>query len=735
MPPKGDTKGKPTGSTDQYHHYIPRFILRRYQVGPARPKAERQRLFRRTGIDPEYVYYWDVAKNTLELRSIGQVYGVRNLYQDCKNTDNVNAAERKLSVLEHKAAMVISDLHAALPTGRFSVKRRPLEDLRKFLYVMHYRSSRLVDVYFDENHPDNVPMRPWIIHCKKTHGFKSPAEMWLHMLNYYLDNSHSQLMTHAAGITDKYGMGGVMGFMLPDNQVPPEIEHFPAISYQTNCGGHYTCIWQAADEEEFVLTHNGFGLWEGRVDGQPYVHRIFIISPRVIIVLRSVVLTIKDFTEKMAPSIQSSLLEIENGPPTCRRTQEFPDRDTVTAMENYRSSKQADGDVFTFNIKKLTVTQTMEVNSVLLDNVRKDGSVTFVSKTNMLRTARTFSGVLYHVFCNPRIFGLLNLLQDDLKSENASGIDAMKVVHFELFGLLLDASTGNRTFASAYERARKVLAVIVDQIHFSSVFASEIEERVGTVCARFLSNCDGDKLPPYVSWIETLPLETSTALFPFVFAVMEGSGFARAPSTSPLDVIQDEAVVLTFLEHVSVNVDGWYKLMTNDAGAALILSQLFEEGTTPDDVMMTLVTHIAASPQKCNSHYERACVLHRAICVSGPMRNKLTMYCSSSIAAIVTGLSLIIPSNKRSEQPNARLSNRLSQAHWLQLVQMIKDSMGQGEVSFTSGRGELPSSDIRHMADDVIVVGVLLWMAKERSDFLDNFCRPRKILLVKKEAK
>jgi len=674
----------------------------------------------------------------LELRSIGQVYGVRNLYRDCKNTDNVNAAERKLSVLEHKAAMVISDLHAALHTGKFSVKRRPLEDLRKFLYIMHYRSSRLADVYFDENHPENAPMRPWIIHCKKMHGFKSPAEMWLHMLHYYLDNSHSQLMTHAAGVTDKYGMKSVMDFMLPNNHVPPEIEHFPAISYQTNCGGHYTCIWQAADEEEFVLTHNGFGLWEGRVGGEPHVHRIFIISPRLIIVLRSKVLTLEDVAQKLAPSIQSSLLEIEQGPPavTYRGTQEFPLGDTLTTMENYRSSKQAEEDVFTFNIKKLTVTQTMEVNSVLLDNVRKDGSVTFVSKTNMLRTARTFSSVPYHAMCNPRIFGLLSLLKDDLKSGNAFGIDPMKMVHFELFALLLDASTGNRIFTSAYERARKVLAVIVDQIHFSSVFASEIEERVGTICRQFLSNCDGDKLPPYVSWVETLPLETSTALFPFVFAVMGASGFAQGSSTSPLDVIQDEAVVLTFLEHVSVNVDGWYKLMTSDPGAALILSQLFEEGTTPDDAMMTLVTHIAASPQKFNSHYERARVLHCAICVSGPMRNKLTTYCASSIAAIVTGLSLIIPSNKRSEpEPNVRLLMRLSQAHWLQLVQMIKDSMGQGGVSFTSGRGELPSSDIRQMADDVVLVGVLLWMAKKRSDFLDNFCRPRKIPLMKMEAK
>ncbi|KAL4063789.1 hypothetical protein J3A83DRAFT_4104287, partial [Scleroderma citrinum] len=393
MPPNENAKNRPARSTDQYHHFIPRFILRRYQVGPVRSKSERQRLFRRTGIDPEYVYYWDVAKGALDLRPISQVYGIQNFYRDCKNTDNVNMVEQKLSVLERKAAEVISNLHATLPTGKFTVKRRPLEDLRKFLFVMHYRSSYLPNVYFDENHPDNRPMKPWIIQCKKRHGFKSPTEIWLHMLQYYLDNSHSQLMAHAATITDKYGFINVHSFMLPGNHVPPEIEKFPAITYQSNCGHHYTCIWQAADDEEFVLTKNGFGLWEGLIEGQPHIHRIFVISPRIVIVLRNRLLNMESVSVPLAPRISSDLLEIEQEPPAVAY-RGMPDlskvSDTMVALESYRSSKQADEDIFTFDIKKLTVTQTMRVNAVFLDNVRKDGSITFVSKTSMLRTARTF---------------------------------------------------------------------------------------------------------------------------------------------------------------------------------------------------------------------------------------------------------------------------------------------------------------------------------------------------------
>ena len=76
----------------------------------------------------------DAANDTLDLRSTSQVYGVQNLYRHRKNTENVNVVEEKLAVLERKAADVIKELLEALTTDKFSVKRRSLEDLRKFLF-------------------------------------------------------------------------------------------------------------------------------------------------------------------------------------------------------------------------------------------------------------------------------------------------------------------------------------------------------------------------------------------------------------------------------------------------------------------------------------------------------------------------------------------------------------------------------------------------------------------------
>ena len=78
-----------------------------------------------------------------------------------------------------------------------------------------------------------------------------------------------------------------------------------------------------------------------------------------------------------------------------------------------RGSKEADEDVFTFSIKKLTAFETMEVNAVLLENVPEDGSITFASKACMLRTARTFCTLPQHFKCNPMISRLVKKLENN----------------------------------------------------------------------------------------------------------------------------------------------------------------------------------------------------------------------------------------------------------------------------------------------------------------------------------
>lgn len=557
MPSKKNKKSKATqkpaqtANKDQYHHFIPRFILRRFQERPAKSKRERRELFRQNGVQAEYVHYWDAVNDILDLRPIGQVYGLQNLYRDCRNTENVNVVEDKLSVLESNAANIIEELHKALPTNRFSTKRRPLEDLRKFLFIMYYRLSVVKDTYFDENHPENAWSKSWIEEYKQTHGFQSSAETWVHILGYFLDNSHLQLMEHGEKILRKDVLDDIRKFRT--NQVPPDIEHFPALAYQSNCGKYYTCIWQAAVGEEFVLTNTSFGLWEGLIMNEPSIHRIYVISPRIVIVFRSNEL--RHAIQLQAP-ISSSLVGIEQdrAEVTYHTTEHW-----MSGGVDQRGSKEADEDVFTFSIKKLTAFETMEVNAVLLENVPEDGSITFASKACMLRTARTFCTLPQHFKCNPMISRLVKNLENNTTPDKSCDTNPLELVHFELFELLLGISTGNKTFTSEYDRARKIIDIVLGQTHVSTDFMYEIYNRAIITAAYFLEDCGGEPLPSRGSWAETLPLDRSTPPFS-LFKTMQIHGFGHRPAGNVLDIVRDEAVALLFLKVVSVNPEGWYKL-------------------------------------------------------------------------------------------------------------------------------------------------------------------------------
>ncbi|KAG1821491.1 hypothetical protein EV424DRAFT_1322226, partial [Suillus variegatus] len=380
----------------QYQHFIPRFILRRFQVGQVKSKTERRKEFRRTGVEPEYVHYYDVATSSLDVRPIGKVYGVQNIYQDVRSTDDINELEKKLAVLERHAACIIKDLHQALSQGTLTLKRRLLEDLRKFLFIMHYRNAACSDIYFQADHPQNTSSRQWIESVMKAKGLHSAAETWLHFLRYYLDTSHSDIMRDAAELVEKYGEEGLQN-MITESHIPPDLEHFPAYTYYVQANGYFFSIWEAAEGEEFIITSHAFGLWEGLGYGCPGLHRIFVVSPRIAIVLRHV-LSRPELKEHTKPgAFVSCLLDVNPAPPTpiytCGEHGTHIDHinfQSAMALARYRSSQKGEDDSFVFKITKLLRPQTLNFNSVLLVNVTETGSLTFLSKESMLRAARAF---------------------------------------------------------------------------------------------------------------------------------------------------------------------------------------------------------------------------------------------------------------------------------------------------------------------------------------------------------
>ncbi|KAG0693445.1 hypothetical protein DFH29DRAFT_839086, partial [Suillus ampliporus] len=383
----------PQAPTYQYQHFIPRFILRRFQIGPVRSKAERQKEFRLTGVDPEYVHYYDVATGGLDTRPIGKVYGVPNLYQDVHNIENVNELEAKLADLERQAASIIEDLHKALPQGTFTLNRRSLELLRKFLFIMHYRNVSCASHYFQADHPENAQARQWIESFMKSKGIQSAIETWLYILRYYLDTSHSDIMRDAAELIDEYGEEGLQK-MMTESQIPPGLEHYPALAYRKQADNYFLSIWEAVEGEEFILTHNGFGLWEGLAGGFPDLHRIFVVSHRVAIVLRSALLRPELKSLVKPGTFRSSLLNANPAPPTpiyaSGGNSIRGNFDSARSLVRYRSSQEGGNDSFVFKITKLTRPQTSALNSVVLINVNKTGSLTFLSREKMLRTARAF---------------------------------------------------------------------------------------------------------------------------------------------------------------------------------------------------------------------------------------------------------------------------------------------------------------------------------------------------------
>ncbi|KAG1745750.1 hypothetical protein EDB19DRAFT_2023632 [Suillus lakei] len=756
MPPrrrntqKTDGSSSPWAPTDQYQHFIPRFILRRFQVGPVKSKAERQKEFRHTGVDPEYVHYYDIATGSLDIRPIGKVYGVPNFYQDVRNTENINELEEKLADLERHAASIITDLHNALPQGTFTLKRRSLELLRKFLFVMHYRNVSCSGTYFQADHPENAGGRQWIESFMKARGIQSAVEIWLHFLRYYLDASHSDIMRDAAGLVEKYGEQGLQK-MMTKSHIPPDLEHFPAYTYHTHANNYFFSIWEAAEGEEFIVTHNAFGLWEGLANGCPGIHRIFVVSPRIAIVLRHVLLR-PELKELIKPvSLMSSLLNVNPAPPTPMYASgedgiyiDHVNFQSAQSLARYRSSQEGGNDSFVFKITKLSRPQTLEFNSVVLVNVKKTGSLTFLSRESMLRTARAFRSLPVNFFASELLVPLIAQLTSTMETEGSAlrpplqspaavldqDVDALMLVDVVLYVLLMQICTGSKRFETAYDRAHLVFRTLEKAKPTS--FADEINrevEKAFKVCKKLE---DGMSFADGVSFAHFLPSissESSSQLFQFMIPCMSRLGAAMSGGEGILEELQDEVTVVNFLARASSSPGVWHTLSCSSPQAPEILSRLFKIGTPIDGTVANFMQFMyeRASPSDFSSGFHMAYSL-RGICgMSGPTTNPISQNYYRLTASIIQCLgrtmlgSLPEPySSQPRERPKARLIYKMPEEHSELLLSNMKMILRRSLPGYEpSLGGDTLGKTLEKWVDEMAIVGCLAWLGKHRRNFLD----------------
>lgn len=110
------------------HHYIPQFILRKFQDGN------------------DQVSYWDIEKNKLEKRNTRSVFMRIDMYRDELNhLDNPTQIESTLAEFEKEIAELVNK--KLLNGNEITITRKELEKLRIFLSLLSFRSNLRKEQY------------------------------------------------------------------------------------------------------------------------------------------------------------------------------------------------------------------------------------------------------------------------------------------------------------------------------------------------------------------------------------------------------------------------------------------------------------------------------------------------------------------------------------------------------------------------------------------------------------
>jgi hypothetical protein len=111
-----------------------------------------------------------------------------------------------------------------------------------------------------------------------------------------------------------YGLDGLQRAIA---KLHPPPDRFPTISYHGQAEGHFFSICEAAEGEEFVLTNGTFDMWESLAgDRAEHYIILFVISPRIAMVLRNVLLRPELRGKLNLGELKSILLHVDPEPET-----------------------------------------------------------------------------------------------------------------------------------------------------------------------------------------------------------------------------------------------------------------------------------------------------------------------------------------------------------------------------------------------------------------------------------
>ncbi|KAL9100392.1 MAG: hypothetical protein Q9163_004235 [Psora crenata] len=461
---------RPTeGTISQYHHFIPRFILRNF-AHPYRPPKVSKELKKRGKRKGKKGYYpgnpmlytinLSGVRGELVEAPVSHAFGLTDMYRDLADATNQHRLEQQLSRLESRAAEIITKIRKVYEAGKSEVwlPRTERDTLRKFLFVMKYRSSGFHKRFYNhtsESYSEDDKVR--LIEYMREKGYQKPVDIWFDNINTIIEMKMD--------LEGKW-MGELLERMYPDD-AQWAIAHMQMM-YLALCT-------PSSQDDEFILTENAYSIHEGPVSclispdtGESTVrcyteyHVFAAISPKLIMVLRNNSLPIpeedsNDEIRRWRETMQELHAEQHNNPlEACSTLADLPitkARNSYTRIVDGRVTLAAGEDgsyrlyhKFCFRFFPISTEHVNKINFIMLEEAYKSSTIAFNSQLAARKTLEHYLSMpIDHK--NPHAFKVVGERPDDQrlaylkKLEHVLrelGSDTAAVYHVQksMFGIL-----------------------------------------------------------------------------------------------------------------------------------------------------------------------------------------------------------------------------------------------------------------------------------------------------------
>lgn len=237
--------------------------------------------------------------------SVAKTFGMMDMYRDLGASTKQHQVEEQLSVLESRAGEVISMIRKAFEAGKGDIwiTRTQRDTLRKFLFIIKYRSSRFDRRYYHDNADGyDASDKEKMLKYMEERGVKKPIDAWFDNIKGILDLKMDSMAW----------MEKLEKRIYPDN----------AKWFINNVQRFYMAlVTPTSKEDEFLLTQNAYSIFEGaatahsnpvtgRTELSAYTkfHLLAPIAPRLLIVLRTLLLPVPEEDSDITIKAQRDLL-------------------------------------------------------------------------------------------------------------------------------------------------------------------------------------------------------------------------------------------------------------------------------------------------------------------------------------------------------------------------------------------------------------------------------------------